>query len=279
MPDGSREYIFEFNDRGRGPAVRSRIVLDERGIPTTITVDGHDYLKNAIAERFSIEDGKAAWKNKVEEGERQLDGAGFLSQPVRHAGGAAAARAGADGVAGPDAAPAAAGRSADRSSSTNDGDGGREIPRVAALCGLTVSATSRPVSAGRARGFLRPGRQLVPAGAGRMGIDGKGTAGGAGGPPRATCAASRRRGFAACLPRRSSSSTPISSMPRRADAAGHEVVIEGNTIRAVGADGTLSRFRRTPSVSTRRDARCCRASGTCTAIPSPRTDCCSSQPA
>ena len=81
MPDGSREYFFEFNDRGRGPAVRSRIVLDERGIPTTVTVDGHDYLKNAIAERFSIEGGKAAWKNKVEEGERQLDGPAFyLSQ-------------------------------------------------------------------------------------------------------------------------------------------------------------------------------------------------------
>ena len=81
MPDGSREYFFEFNDRGRGPAVRSRIVLDERGIPATLTVDGHDYLKNAIAERFSIEGGKAAWKNKVEAGERQLDGPAFyLSQ-------------------------------------------------------------------------------------------------------------------------------------------------------------------------------------------------------
>jgi imidazolonepropionase-like amidohydrolase len=81
MPDGSYEYIFEFNDRGRGPAVRSRIVLDERGLPTTITVDGHDYLKNAIAERFSITDGKATWKNKVEAGERALDAPAFyLSQ-------------------------------------------------------------------------------------------------------------------------------------------------------------------------------------------------------
>jgi len=81
MPDGSGEYHFAFNDRGRGPAVRSRIVLDEQGIPTSITVDGNDYLKNAIAERFSMTDGKAAWKNKVEEGERKLESPAFyLSQ-------------------------------------------------------------------------------------------------------------------------------------------------------------------------------------------------------
>ena len=81
MPDGSGEYIFEFNDRGRGPALRSRIVLDERGVPASITVDGHDYLKNAIAERFSVTGGKAAWKNKVEAGERPLDTPAFyLSQ-------------------------------------------------------------------------------------------------------------------------------------------------------------------------------------------------------
>ena len=71
MPDGSGLYIFEFNDRGRGPSVRSRIVQDAAGIPTVITVDGNDYLKNEIAERFSIEKGKAAWKNKVEQGDAE----------------------------------------------------------------------------------------------------------------------------------------------------------------------------------------------------------------
>jgi imidazolonepropionase-like amidohydrolase len=81
MPDGSSEYHFAFNDRGRGPAVQSRIVLDERGIPTSITVDGNDYLKNPIAERFSMTSGEAAWKNKVEEGVRKLESPAFyLSQ-------------------------------------------------------------------------------------------------------------------------------------------------------------------------------------------------------
>lgn len=81
MPDGSALYLFGFNDRGRGPALRSRIVLDDAGIPVTTTVDGHDYLKNAIAERFGVVDGKAAWKNKVESGERRLERPAFyLSQ-------------------------------------------------------------------------------------------------------------------------------------------------------------------------------------------------------
>jgi imidazolonepropionase-like amidohydrolase len=81
MADGVREYLFEFNDRGRGPSVRSRIALDPAGIPVSLTVDGHDYLKSPIAERFVVTDGRAEWKNKVEDGERQLDSPAFyLSQ-------------------------------------------------------------------------------------------------------------------------------------------------------------------------------------------------------
>jgi hypothetical protein len=81
MADGSGFYIFEFNDRGRGPSLRSRIVLDAEGIPTTITVDGNDYLKGPIAERFAIDAGKAGWRNKVETGERAPAGRAFyLSQ-------------------------------------------------------------------------------------------------------------------------------------------------------------------------------------------------------
>jgi imidazolonepropionase-like amidohydrolase len=81
MANGVREYIFAFNDRGRGPSVRARITLDANGIPVSSSVDGHDYLKSPIAERFSLNDGKASWKNKVEQGERQLEAPAFyLSQ-------------------------------------------------------------------------------------------------------------------------------------------------------------------------------------------------------
>jgi hypothetical protein len=81
MPDGSALYVFEFNDRGRGPSVRSRIMLDRTGIPTALTVDGNDYLKNAVSERFAIADGRASWTNKVEKGEKAVAGPAFyLSQ-------------------------------------------------------------------------------------------------------------------------------------------------------------------------------------------------------
>ena len=33
LADGTGLYLYAFNDRGRGPSVRSRIVLDEAGIP------------------------------------------------------------------------------------------------------------------------------------------------------------------------------------------------------------------------------------------------------
>ena len=91
-PDGAGLYLFAFNDRGRGPSVRSRIVQDAAGIPTVITVEGNDYLKNAIAERFSIENGRAAWQNKVEAGRAQPRRPRVLPEPVGHAGGAADAR-------------------------------------------------------------------------------------------------------------------------------------------------------------------------------------------
>lgn len=79
--EGVREYIFEFNDRGRGPSVRSRIELDAAGVPVSLTVDGHDYLKSAIAERFTLTGGRAAWTNKVEQGELKLAAPAFyLSQ-------------------------------------------------------------------------------------------------------------------------------------------------------------------------------------------------------
>jgi imidazolonepropionase-like amidohydrolase len=77
MPDGSRQYIFVYNDRGRGPAIRERVVFDEKGVPTLLEVDGHDYLKSPIAERFSIAGRKAAWKNKVEQGESALPAPAF----------------------------------------------------------------------------------------------------------------------------------------------------------------------------------------------------------
>jgi imidazolonepropionase-like amidohydrolase len=77
MSDGSREIAFAFNDRGRGPSLRARYVLDAHGVPTSVEIDGNDYLKTTIAERFRLSGGTASWKNKVEEGARRLAGPAF----------------------------------------------------------------------------------------------------------------------------------------------------------------------------------------------------------
>src|SRR5688572_7665622 len=76
-PDGSRNFYFEFNDRGRGPALTQRVVLGPAGYPTRIDVTGHDYLKSPVEEHFVLEpqDGKwrAAWKNPAESASVTLD--------------------------------------------------------------------------------------------------------------------------------------------------------------------------------------------------------------
>ncbi|HXT52679.1 MAG TPA: hypothetical protein VN811_16690, partial [Thermoanaerobaculia bacterium] len=68
-PDGTIRSHFEYNDRGRGPKVDSRLVLGADGTPASLTVDGNEYYKGPVAERFSREGGKATWKNRAEQGE------------------------------------------------------------------------------------------------------------------------------------------------------------------------------------------------------------------
>src|ERR1700746_776728 len=58
-PDGAHHSFFAFNDRGRGPSVLSRVVLDRSGIITELDATGNDYLKSPVNERFRIAGGKA----------------------------------------------------------------------------------------------------------------------------------------------------------------------------------------------------------------------------
>jgi len=72
--DGEILVDFEYNDRGRGPKTHSVIRLDPRGVPTSLTTTGNDYLKTAVEERFSITNGTATWKNTSEQGEAREGG-------------------------------------------------------------------------------------------------------------------------------------------------------------------------------------------------------------
>jgi hypothetical protein len=57
----------EYNDRGRGPAVHGHIRTDDEGRITGVEFSGVDYYKSQVKERFSVQNGKAYWKNKFED--------------------------------------------------------------------------------------------------------------------------------------------------------------------------------------------------------------------
>jgi len=59
-------YYFEFNDRGRGPAVTSHSKTDSKGNIIFQEITGVDYFKTKVEEKFEVKAGKASWKNKFE---------------------------------------------------------------------------------------------------------------------------------------------------------------------------------------------------------------------
>ncbi|MFI5106506.1 MAG: hypothetical protein ACHP79_16405, partial [Terriglobales bacterium] len=75
--DGSLQVHFEFNDRGRGPSINSHFVLDKNGVLTAMENTGNDYMKAQVEEHFSVAQGKAVWKNRSEQGEKQAAGGAY----------------------------------------------------------------------------------------------------------------------------------------------------------------------------------------------------------
>lgn len=75
--DGVREVTYEFNDRGRGPKLTARFKLDAAGLPVSVRTSGNDYLKVAVQETFTLDQGVARWRNDAEKGERKLTAPAF----------------------------------------------------------------------------------------------------------------------------------------------------------------------------------------------------------
>ncbi|HYX53844.1 MAG TPA: amidohydrolase family protein [Candidatus Limnocylindrales bacterium] len=78
-PDGTLQVHYEFNDRGRGPNADETITLNQNGVPVRLIAKGVDYMKAAVEETFSIENGTAQWKNRAESGEKQVSAGEFYS--------------------------------------------------------------------------------------------------------------------------------------------------------------------------------------------------------
>lgn len=75
--DGTRSLSYEFNDRGRGPKLTAKVRLDATGVPVSVEMDGVDYYKAPISERFNVANGVARWKNTAEAGEQKAAGPAF----------------------------------------------------------------------------------------------------------------------------------------------------------------------------------------------------------
>jgi imidazolonepropionase-like amidohydrolase len=75
--DGERRVEFEYADRGRGPKLAMRMRLGKDGAPVSVETQGNDYLKSPVSERFSLEGGRASWKNRSESGQQPVQGSAF----------------------------------------------------------------------------------------------------------------------------------------------------------------------------------------------------------
>ncbi|HEV3049144.1 MAG TPA: hypothetical protein VGX50_02505, partial [Longimicrobium sp.] len=73
-PDGTLHSQFEYNDRGRGPNVHTRMRLDARGFPVWVEAEGVNYFKVPVRERFELRDGRAVWENSADRGDRAVSG-------------------------------------------------------------------------------------------------------------------------------------------------------------------------------------------------------------
>jgi hypothetical protein len=70
--EGRLHSFFAVNDRGRGPRIMETATAAPDGTLLSIQLEGNDYLKAPVTERFSIAAGMASWKNQAEEGTRRL---------------------------------------------------------------------------------------------------------------------------------------------------------------------------------------------------------------
>jgi imidazolonepropionase-like amidohydrolase len=74
---GIAHVEYSYNDRGRGDHIIATWKLDAAGVPTEYEGNGNDYMKARIEERFELKNGKARWKNRVEQGEQSVAGEAF----------------------------------------------------------------------------------------------------------------------------------------------------------------------------------------------------------
>ncbi len=76
--DGTRSSHFTFNDRGRGPDIKTTATVDERGWPRTVVSKGVNYLKVPVEENLAVSGGVVKWTSTSERGEAPADRGFFI---------------------------------------------------------------------------------------------------------------------------------------------------------------------------------------------------------
>ena len=69
--DGALHSVFEYNDRGRGPHQEAVLRVDSDDFPTSLTVLGHNYVKDTVNEQLTAAGGTLGWSNRFEHGTQQ----------------------------------------------------------------------------------------------------------------------------------------------------------------------------------------------------------------
>jgi hypothetical protein len=80
--EGDEEvWHFTFNDRGRGPDITTRVELDDAGMPVATRTEGHDYLKVPVEETFVLDgtwsEGEVRWRGPSESGAKSVERPAF----------------------------------------------------------------------------------------------------------------------------------------------------------------------------------------------------------
>lgn len=71
--DGQRRATLRYDDRGRGPDLVT-ITRSDHGFPQSVAVDGVNYAKRPVAERFSVSGTRAQWSSSADTGEAPAAG-------------------------------------------------------------------------------------------------------------------------------------------------------------------------------------------------------------
>ena len=74
---GDLHSVFEFNDRGRGPHQEATLRASAAGLPTALTIVGHNYVKDTVDERLTTAGGTVTWQSRFEQGTQSADSQAF----------------------------------------------------------------------------------------------------------------------------------------------------------------------------------------------------------